>query len=167
MLWLSCEGQADVWEMFSDSSYLSAILDRQGLLGAAPIDQRTKRADNFSPQLLQSLWCAHEKESQDRCDLPDCCYEELQATRSYFGNNTSRAWPWPRATIDPSRESIGDCSNIFTAYGSPSTSFFRTCISSAACCFRAPSVAILTSLQPAVNLLLGYFTGKPVQDHLA
>ena len=30
----------------------------------------------------------------------------------------------PRATVDPSRESIGDCSNIFTAYGNPSMSFF-------------------------------------------
>ena len=29
VLWLSCEGQIDVWEMFSDNSYLSAILDRQ------------------------------------------------------------------------------------------------------------------------------------------
>ena len=32
VLWRSCEGQADVWEMFPDTSYLSAILDRQGLL---------------------------------------------------------------------------------------------------------------------------------------
>ena len=42
VLWLSCEGQADVWEMFSDSSCLSATLDRQGLLVAAPVDLRTK-----------------------------------------------------------------------------------------------------------------------------
>ena len=28
VLWLSCEGQIDVWEMFSDNSHLSAILDR-------------------------------------------------------------------------------------------------------------------------------------------
>ena len=27
VLWLSCKGQADVWEMFSDRSFLSAILD--------------------------------------------------------------------------------------------------------------------------------------------
>ena len=31
VLELCCEGQANVWEMFSDNSYLSAILDRQGL----------------------------------------------------------------------------------------------------------------------------------------
>ena len=31
---------------------------------------------------------------------------------------------WPRATIDPSRESIGDCSKIFAACGSASTSYF-------------------------------------------
>ena len=28
VLWLSCEGQIDVWELFSDISHLSAILDR-------------------------------------------------------------------------------------------------------------------------------------------
>ena len=44
VLWLSCEGQIDVWEMFSDNSYLSAILDRQGLLVATPIDLRTKKS---------------------------------------------------------------------------------------------------------------------------
>ena len=28
VLWLSCESRIDVWEMFSDNSYWSAILDR-------------------------------------------------------------------------------------------------------------------------------------------
>ena len=42
--------------MFSDTSYSSAILDRQGLLVAAPIDLRTKKVENFSPQLLQNFW---------------------------------------------------------------------------------------------------------------
>ena len=27
VLWLPCEGQTDVWELFSDNAYLSAILD--------------------------------------------------------------------------------------------------------------------------------------------
>ena len=35
VLWLSCDGQRNVLELFSDNSYLSAILDRQGLLVAA------------------------------------------------------------------------------------------------------------------------------------
>ena len=48
--WLFCEGQIDVWEMFSDNSYLNAILDRQGLQVTAP-DLRTKKAGNFTPQL--------------------------------------------------------------------------------------------------------------------
>ena len=51
VLWLSCEGQADVWSCSLDNSYLSAILDRQGLQVAAPIDLRTKQAESFSPQL--------------------------------------------------------------------------------------------------------------------
>ena len=42
VLWLSSEGQIDVWDLFSDNSFLSAILDRQGLLLVAPpIDLRT------------------------------------------------------------------------------------------------------------------------------
>ena len=35
---------------------LSAVLDRQGLQVAAPIDLRTKKAESFSPQLLQGFW---------------------------------------------------------------------------------------------------------------
>ena len=54
--WLSCEGQADVWELFSDNSDWSAILDRQRLLVAAPGDLRTKKAESFSPQSLQGFW---------------------------------------------------------------------------------------------------------------
>ena len=56
VLWLSCEGQIHVCEMFSDNSYLSAILDREGLQVAAPIDLRTKKAESFSPQLTQGFW---------------------------------------------------------------------------------------------------------------
>ena len=56
VLWLSYEGQMDVWEPFSDKSYLSAIFDRQGLLVAAPIDLGTKKAESFSLQLLQGFW---------------------------------------------------------------------------------------------------------------
>ena len=55
VLWLSCEGQVNVWELFSDNSNLSAILDRQGLLVAAPVDLRTKKAESFWPQLTQGF----------------------------------------------------------------------------------------------------------------
>ena len=56
VIWLSCEGQTDVWELLLDNSYMSAILDRQGLLVAAPVDMRTKKAESFSPQALQDIW---------------------------------------------------------------------------------------------------------------
>ena len=56
VLRLSYEGQIDVWEMFRDNLYLSGILDRQGLLVAAPTHFRTKKAESFSPQLLQGFW---------------------------------------------------------------------------------------------------------------
>ena len=44
---------------------------------------------------------------------------------------------------------------------------YRICTSSDVCCFKAPSVDILTSLRPAVNPLLGCSSGRPVQDQLA
>ena len=53
---LSCEGQIDVWEQFYDNSYLSAVLDRQGLLVAPPTDQRTKKAESVPPHLLSNFW---------------------------------------------------------------------------------------------------------------
>ena len=52
MLWLSCEGQTDVWDLFSDTSSLSAILDPQELLVAAPADLRTKKTEKLSQQLV-------------------------------------------------------------------------------------------------------------------
>ena len=52
VLWLSCEGQIDFWELFCDNSFLSAILDRQGLMVAAPVDLRTKKAESFSPTAI-------------------------------------------------------------------------------------------------------------------
>ena len=57
MLFLSREGQTDVCELFCDtSSSLSAILDRQGLMVAALVDLRTKKAESFSPQALHGVW---------------------------------------------------------------------------------------------------------------
>ena len=42
VLWLSCESPVDVCELFSDNSSLRTILNRQGLLVAAPVVLRTK-----------------------------------------------------------------------------------------------------------------------------
>ena len=47
VLWLSCDGQKDVWVLFSDNSYLSAIIDRQGLLFPASVDLRTNNTECF------------------------------------------------------------------------------------------------------------------------
>ena len=75
VLWLSREVQIDVWELFSDNSYLSAILDRQGLMVAAPVDQRTKKAESFSPQALQGFWSNIKiEDSHDNCDVPNCLH---------------------------------------------------------------------------------------------
>ena len=56
VLWLSCEGQTDVCELFTDNSYLSAILGRQGLMFATQAHLRTKKAEGFSPQALHGFW---------------------------------------------------------------------------------------------------------------
>ena len=56
VLWLFCEGQIDVWELFSHNSSLSAIFDRQGPLLAAPTDLKTKKAESFLAQLLRGFW---------------------------------------------------------------------------------------------------------------
>ena len=56
VLWLSCEGQKNVSELFTDNSYLSAILDRQGLMFATPADLRTKKTEGFTPQALHGFW---------------------------------------------------------------------------------------------------------------
>ena len=56
VLWLSCGGQTDVWELYSDNSYLSATLDRQGFSVTDPVDLRTKNTESFLPQLLQDFW---------------------------------------------------------------------------------------------------------------
>ena len=70
---LSCEGQTDVWELFSENSHLSAILCRQGLQVAAPVDFRTKKIEDFSPQLFQSVWSKfQDKGPRDWCHVPDC-----------------------------------------------------------------------------------------------
>ena len=85
VLWLSCRCQIDVWKLFSDNSFLSAIFDRQGLMVAAPVDLRTKKAESFSPQLLQGfLVKAQEKKSQDCCDVSDCYYQKLEAKRNHM-----------------------------------------------------------------------------------
>ena len=48
-------------ELFSDSSYLSALFDRQRLQVAAAVDLRTKKTETFSPQQLQGFWSKREK----------------------------------------------------------------------------------------------------------
>ena len=75
VLWLSCNGQMDVLELFSENSDLSAIIDRQGLMVAAPVDLRTKKAQSFSLQALQGFWSKMKKKKQGSCDVPDGFYQ--------------------------------------------------------------------------------------------
>ena len=89
-LWLSCEGQTDVWELFSHNSHLSAILHRQGLSVAAPVDHRTQNTERFSPQLLQGFWSKlKRKESQDRCDVTNYHFQKNQTKRSHMATVSS------------------------------------------------------------------------------
>ena len=80
VFWLSCERQIDVWELFSDNFYLSAILVRQGFMVAAPVDLRTKKAEHFSQQAMQGLGL--------KVFQPNTLTE-----RKSCGNSTVCAWP--------------------------------------------------------------------------
>ena len=64
MLWLSCDGQRNVLELFSDNSYLSAILDRQGLLVTAQKQTlEPRRLGNLSSQQMHVFWSKLKKKS--------------------------------------------------------------------------------------------------------
>ena len=94
VLCLSCEGQIDVCELFSDNSYLNAILDRQGLLVAVPVDLRTEKAESFSPQLLQGFWSKLKKKTLKIVVMsPNVTTKTLNKKISY-GNGTVCPWPW-------------------------------------------------------------------------
>ena len=61
----------DVGELFFDNSYLSAILDRQRLQVATPIDFRTKKAESFFATTDTGLLAQAQEKSQDGSDVPD------------------------------------------------------------------------------------------------
>ena len=104
VLRLPCEGQTDVWELFSDNSYLSAVLDRQGLQVAAPADLRNKKIEHFSPLLLQSFWSRlKEKNPKIVVIFPTHVTKTLNKRKS-CGNNTVCVWPWQ--SIKSSAENI-------------------------------------------------------------
>ena len=94
VLWLSCEGQTDVWELFSDNSFLNAILDRQGLMVKAPIDQRKKKAESFSAQALQGVWSKIKMKNPKIVVMSPTVFTKktLIRKRSY-GNSIVCAWP--------------------------------------------------------------------------
>ena len=93
VLWLSCEGQKDVWEMFSDNSFLSAILDRQGLQVAAPIDLGTKEAESVSPQLLQGFWHKLKKKNPKIVAMsPTVETKSFKEKEVYGRGRTSNSW---------------------------------------------------------------------------
>ena len=100
VLWHSCEGQIDVWEMFRDNSYLSGILDRQGLLVAAPKNFRTKKAESFSPQLLQGFWSKLKKNNTKIVVMsPTVTAKNSKQKKTSSGNSTVCAWPWQQKKI--------------------------------------------------------------------
>ena len=76
VLWPSCEGQIDVWELFSDNSYLGAGLDWWGLLVAVPVSWPSQKA--FHQNSYWLLVKAQRKETQDCCDVPNYHFQKLQ-----------------------------------------------------------------------------------------
>ena len=91
VLWLSCEDQVDAWELFSDNSYFSAILDRQGLMVAAPVDLRTKKAEGFSPRALQGFWSKTKRKNPKTVVMSPivCSKKKNQPKGSYMATRPS------------------------------------------------------------------------------
>ena len=90
VLWLSCEGQIDVWELFSDNSYLSGGLDRQGLLVAASVDLHRK----LFTKTLTGFWSKlKEKKPKIFVMFPTITSKKSKQKKSY-DDSTICAWQW-------------------------------------------------------------------------
>ena len=65
---------------------MSAILDRQGLLVAAPVDFRTKKGESVSAQLLKVFWSNLKKKKKPKIVVMSLnwYYEEFSAERSHM-----------------------------------------------------------------------------------
>ena len=77
VLWPSCDGQTDVWELFSDNSYLSVILDRQGL-------ENKESWELLTTGTTRLLVKDENKESQGRCDVSDGVNQVHKAKGSFL-----------------------------------------------------------------------------------
>ena len=99
-------------------------------------------------------------------DRPSC----TQSTEKYHCRCSARHLQMRvieiRETSDPSRESIGKCRGIFSAYGSSSHVIsYRICTSNAVCCFGAPSVEMSTSCGQRRIHSLSTFLEKPFKTN--
>ena len=94
VLWLSCGGQIDVCEMFSDNSHLSAILDRQAPHVAAPTDLRTTKAESSSPQLIQGFWQKLKKNNPNNVVMSRLSRRKASNREKWYGNSTICVWTW-------------------------------------------------------------------------
>ena len=115
VLRLSCEGQTDVWELFSDNFFfLSAVLDRQVLMVAAPVDLIIKRAESFSPQALQGFWSRIQNKEHPKLEWGpqlSSLKNSYQKKDVILATVTNCAWPQqnielPVATIPHSRTQV-------------------------------------------------------------
>ena len=93
VLWPFCEGQIGVWEMFSDNSYLSGIVDRQRLQVATPIDLRIKKAESFSQELRQGFWQKLKKIPR-LLGCPRLWRRKASKRKKSYGNSIICVWPW-------------------------------------------------------------------------
>ena len=86
--------------MCRDNLYLSGILDRQGLLVAAPTHFRTKKAESFSPQLLQGFWSKLKKNNPKIVVMsPTVTAKNSEQKMTSSGNSTVCAWPWQQKIL--------------------------------------------------------------------
>ena len=72
---------------------LGAILDRQGLSVAVPVDLTTKNSESFSPQLLQGFWSELKDKNPEIVVMVPDCHSKTPNKKKSDGNSTVCAWP--------------------------------------------------------------------------
>ena len=94
VLWLSCEGQTDVWELFSDDSFFECHPWSTRTYGCSP-----NRSENKESWMLLTTGIARllvkdqKKESQDSCDVPDGFLPHTPTRKKPYDNSTVCVWP--------------------------------------------------------------------------
>ena len=98
VLWLSCKGQADFGEMFSDISYFERHSWSTRTSGCSTSRRESKEIWEFSPQLLQGFWYKLKKKNPKIFVMsPTVATKSSLATKPLGRGGTPN--PWRKTTL--------------------------------------------------------------------